>query len=459
MEKPGRLPKAYGSVSVKYENTVLLEQVRRPRHAGATVQVAEMILVSIDDHVIEPPDMFTRHVPHKWLDEAPRVERSPEGFDRWVFQGIETPTPFGMCAVVTWPKEEWGFNPGTLSEIRPGCYDVDLRVADMNANGVLSSMCFPTMAGFNARTFVEAADKDLSLIMLKSYNDWIVDEWCGSHPGRFIPMGIVPMWDPALCADEVRRLAAKGCRAISFLEAPHAFGLPSFHTDHWDPMLTAMSETGSVLCMHIGASGSLITLAPDAPLDHHIILPTQLTLMALQDILFGRTLRMFPDLKVALSEGGIGWIPYYLERADRHAKNQLWLDQDWSKRMPSQIFRDQVLACFITDPVGVKVRNEIGIDNLAWECDYPHTDSTWPRSPELLWDELQAAGATDPEINKITFENSCRFFGFDPFAHISKSQATVGALRATATEVDLSTVSKAEYRARFEAEQSASVKV
>ncbi|WP_156744874.1 amidohydrolase family protein, partial [Mycobacterium sp. E2238] len=269
----------------------------------------------------------------------------------------------------------------------------------------------------------------------------------------------VPMWDPELCAAEVRRLADKGCKAISFLEAPHAFGFPSFHNEHWDPMLTAMSETGSVLCMHIGASGGLITLAPDAPIDHHIILPTQLTLMALQDLMFGRTLRRFPDLRIALSEGGIGWIPYYLERADRHAKNQLWIGQDWSERMPSKIFRDQVLACFITDPAGVKLRNEIGIDNLAWECDYPHTDSTWPNGPEQLFGEFTAAGATDEEINKITHENSCRFFDFDPFKHTAKKDATVGALRARATDVDLSTVSKAEYRARAEAAGRETVQV
>ena len=180
----------------------------------------DMILVSIDDHVIEPPDMFDNHVPQRWAHQAPKVERSPEGFDRWVFQGVETSTPFGMCAVVTWPKEEWGFNPGLFSEIRPACYDVDLRVRDMDAGGVLTAMNFPTMAGFNARTFCEADDKDLALVMLKAYNDWHIDEWCGSHPGRFIPIGIVPMWDPELCAAEVRRLADKGCKAISFLEAP-----------------------------------------------------------------------------------------------------------------------------------------------------------------------------------------------------------------------------------------------
>jgi predicted TIM-barrel fold metal-dependent hydrolase len=410
----------------------------------------DMILVSIDDHVIEPPNMFDGHVPERWKAAAPRVERDVNGHDQWVFQGVVTSTPFGMCAVVSWPKEEWGWDPGTFGEIRPGCYDVHQRVRDMNVNGVLASMNFPTMAGFNARTFVEAADKDLSLIMLQAYNDWIIDEWCGSYPGRFLPMAIVPMWDIDAASKEVRRVAAKGCRAISFVEAPHAFGLPSLLTDYWDPMLSAMSDVGSVLCMHIGAAGSLISLAPEAPVDHQIILPTQLTLMATQDILFGPMLRRFPTLKVALSEGGIGWIPYYLERADRHIENQIWTGQDFAGKKPSEVFREHILACFITDPSGLKLRHEIGIDVLAWECDYPHTDTTWPSSPEKLYAELTAAACTDEEINKITWENACRFFDFDPFRHVEREKATVGALRALASDVDTSTVSKAEYRTRHE---------
>ena len=411
----------------------------------------DMILVSIDDHVIEPPDMFERHVPERWKGEAPRVETTAQGIDAWVFQGVETSTPFGMCAVVSLPKQDWGFDPGSFSEIRPGCYDVHERVRDMNVNGVLASMNFPTMAGFNARTFFEAPDKDLALIMLQAYNDWILDEWCGSYPGRFIPMAIVPMWDIDACAAEVRRVAAKGCRAISFLEAPHAFGLPSLLTDHWDPMLSAMSDVGSTLCMHIGSSGSLITLAPEAPVDHHIVLPTQLTLMAAQDLVFGPALRKFTDLKIALSEGGIGWIPYYLNRADRHYQNQVWTGQDFGDKLPGDVFREHCLACFITDPAGLKLRHDIGVETLAWECDYPHTDTTWPNSPELLMSEFEEAGVPDDEINMITFENSCRFFGFDPFTTIKREDATVGGLRALVPDVETGEVTKDEYRRRYEA--------
>jgi predicted TIM-barrel fold metal-dependent hydrolase len=415
------------------------------------MRMEDMILVSIDDHSIEPPDMYDRHLPAKYRDQAPKIVRNSEGIDQWVFQGEATSTPFGMCATVGWPQEEWGFNPGAFSELRPGCFDVHQRVRDMNVNGVLASMCFPTMAGFNARTFTEAGDKDLALVMLQAYNDWHVDEWCAAYPGRFIPLGIVPMWDVDLAVAEVHRLGKKGFKAVSFLEAPHAQGWPSFLSGHWDPMLEAIIEENLVLCLHIGGASGLITLAPEAPIDHQIVIPTQVTMLVAQDLLFGPTFRKYPSLRVALSEGGIGWIPFYLDRVDRHFRNQKWIHNDFGGKLPSEVFREHILACFITDPSGLKARHQIGVDILAWECDYPHTDTTWPNSPEVLWDEITDAGVTDEEIHKITWENSARFFDWDPFAHLTKEQTTVKALRGLATDVDTTRMSREDWRRRNEA--------
>jgi len=415
------------------------------------MRMDDMVLLSIDDHSIEPPDMYKRHVPDKYLDQAPKIVRTDQGVDTWVFQGKATSTPFGMTATVGWPNEEWGFNPGSFSELRPGCFDVHQRVRDMDANGVLASMCFPTMAGFNARTFTEAADKELSYVMLQAYNDWHIDDCCGTYPGRFIPLGIVPMWDVDLAVAEVRRIAKKGARAISFLEAPHSQGWPSFLSGHWDPILKALVDEDMVLCLHIGGAYGLIQLAKEAPIDHQIVLPTQVTMLTAQDLLFGPTLRRFPGLRVALSEGGIGWIPLYLERVDRHFTNQSWIGSDFGGKLPSDVFREHFLACFITDRSGLKLREDIGIDIIAWECDYPHTDTTWPRSPEVLWGELAGAAVTDEEIDKITWQNTARFFNWDPFSHTDKNQATVGALRARARDVDTTRMPRAEWRKRNEA--------
>jgi predicted TIM-barrel fold metal-dependent hydrolase len=420
------------------------------------MQMDDMILVSIDDHFIEPPDMFKNHVPAKWADQVPKVVHNPStGVDEWVFQGNATSTPFGMAATVGWTSDQWGFNPGSYTELRPGCFDVHERVKDMNANGVLASMNFPTMAGWNARTFAEGDDKELGLVMLQAYNDWVIDEWCAAYPGRFIPLAMIPMWDMEAAVVEVKRVAAKGCRSISMLETPHVNGYDSYLSGVWDPVFKACSEENVVVSLHIGAGFGVINRPQEAPVDHLMVLACQISAITAQDLLFGPTLRKFPDLKVALSEGGIGWIPFYLDRIDRHYENQGWLNNEdtFGGKKPSEVFREHFLACYITDPSGLELRNRIGTDIIAWECDYPHTDTTWPNSPEYAWKEFQDSGCSDEEIHKITWQNTCRFFDWDPFEHTPKDQATVGALRALAAEqgVDTSRMPREEWKKRNEA--------
>jgi predicted TIM-barrel fold metal-dependent hydrolase len=415
------------------------------------MRVEDLILVSIDDHVIEPRDMFDNHVPARYRDEAPKSVMDESGFENWWFQGHAS-TSSSLNAVVGWPNEEWGMNPSTFSEMRPGCYDIHQRVRDMNRNGILASMCFPSFAGFSARFFQEASDHDLALIMLKAYNDWHIDEWAASYPGRFIPLAIAPVWDPAALADEVRRVARKGCRAVTMPELPHLQGLPSYHDlDYWDPFFRAVSEEGVVMCLHIGQGFAAINSAPGAPIDNLIILATQVSTLAAQDLLWGGAFHKYPDLKVAWSEAGIGWIPFYLNRCDRHYTNQRWLRHDFGGKLPSDIFREHSLACYVTDPTALKVRQDIGVDIIAWECDYPHSDSIFPDAPEFVLNEMQQAGVSDAEIDKITWQNSCRYFGWDPFTQISKSDANVAALRALSPDVDTTIRSKHEWRQRYEA--------
>ena len=419
------------------------------------MQAEDLILVSIDDHVIEPRDMFDRHVPARWKDEAPKSVMGDDGIESWVFQGVASGSS-GLNAVVTWPKEEWGMDPSTYSEMRPGAYDIHERVRDMNHNGILSSMCFPSFAGFHARFFYEAKDHDIALIMLKAYNDWHIDEWCTAYPGRFIPLGIAPVWDPNELADEIRRLSSKGCKAVTMPELPHLMGLPSYHDmDFWGPFFQTACDEQVVMCLHIGQGFSAIQSAPAAPIDNLIILATQVSAIAAQDLLWGPAFHQYPDLKVAWSEAGIGWIPFYLNRCDRHYTNQRWLDHDFGDKLPSDIFRDHSLACFVTDPTALKVRHDIGMDIIAWECDFPHSDSIFPGAPEYILDEMQQAGCSDAEMNQITWQNTCRFFDIDPFRDIPREQASVGALRALSPDVDTTIRSRHEWRRLYESRQSA----
>jgi predicted TIM-barrel fold metal-dependent hydrolase len=337
-------------------------------------------------------------------------------------------------------------DPTAFAEMRPGAFDVHERVRDMNRNGILASMCFPTMAGFSAGTFLRADDKDLALVMLQAYNDWHIDEWCAAYPGRFIPLCLLPTWSPDAMVAEISRISAKGCTAVTMPELPHIDGLPSYHDlGYWAPVFQALSDEHVVMCLHIGQGFAAITTAPDAPIDNMIILATQVSAFAAQDLLWGPAFRSYPDLKVAWSEAGIGWIPFFLDRCDRHYLNQRWLGHDFGGKLPSEVFRDHSLACYVTDPTALKVRREIGIDIIAWECDYPHSDSIWPDAPETIMGEMVGASVPDDEIDKITWQNTCRVFRYDAFAHIPRADASVGALRALSPDVDTTIRSRKEW--------------
>ena len=392
------------------------------------MKVEDMIFVSVDDHVVEPPDMFEGRLPARYAKVAPHVETTPKGDDVWVFNGAQIPN-IGLNAVAGRPPEEYNVDPTRYEEIRAGCYDIGERVKDMNRNGVLGSMCFPSFVQFCGQLFSRSKDLDVGLNMLRAYNDWHIDEWCGSHPGRFIPLSIPPIWDPQLMADEVHRVAKKGCHAVTFSEDPSALGWKSIFTDHWDPFFAACQEEGMVICLHIGSSSTMLGLKEGSPFDVLITMTPLNSMSAATDLLWSNVLRKFPHLKFALSEGGIGWLPYWLERIDYvYQQHRFWTHQDFGDQLPSQVARDHFTFCFISDRAGVEARHAIGIDNITWECDYPHSDSSWPHSPESVIKQLD--GVPDDEINKITYENATRIFRYDPFATIPKDTATVGGLRA-----------------------------
>jgi len=397
----------------------------------------DMILISVDDHTVEPPNMFKNHLSAKYLDDAPRLVHNPDGSDMWKFRDTVIPN-VALNAVAGRPKEEYGLEPQGLDEIRPGCYNVDERIKDMNAGGILASICFPSFPGFAGRLFA-TEDPEFSVALVQAYNDWHIDEWCGAYPARFIPMAIPVIWDAEACAAEVRRVSKKGVHALTFTENPAAMGYPSFHNEYWNPLWKALCDTNTVMNVHIGSSGRLAITAPDAPMDVMITLQPMNIVQAAADLLWSRPIKEYPDLKIALSEGGTGWIPYFLERADRTFEmHSTWTHQNFGGKLPSEVFRQHFLTCFISDKVGVQLRNMIGIDNIAWEADYPHSDSMWPGAPEELWDVLSVNNVPDDEINKMTHENSMRWYSFDPFTHITREQATVGALRKAAEGHDVS---------------------
>jgi predicted TIM-barrel fold metal-dependent hydrolase len=392
-------------------------------------------IISVDDHVVEPADVWMDRLPAASRDVGPRVVRAPLGemrfiggkfsyapadeglpCDWWFYEDLRWPQT-RLSAAAGFDRDEVKITAITYEEMRPGCYDVAARLEDMDVNHVEASLCFPTFPRFCGQTFAEAKDKDLALLCVRAYNDWMVDEWCAPSGGRLIPLCLIPLWDAQLAAVEVRRNAARGVRAVCFSEIPPFLGLPSVHDAdrYWDPFFAACAETGTVINMHIGSSSKMPSTSADAPPAVGSTLTFMNACMSLVDWLMSGALVRFPDLKIAYSEGQIGWIPYVLERADAvWDQNRAWGGvRDLVPDPPSTYFKDHVYGCFFDDPHGLQSLDVLGEDNVTFETDYPHSDSTWPHTLQVAQEQMK--GLDDATTQKIVRGNAIRLFQL-PFA-------------------------------------------
>ena len=365
-------------------------------------------VVSVDDHVIEHPTVWSDRLPARFQEAGPTIVELDGGTQGWRFEGRIMPT-IGLNAVAGKDPKDFGLDPVRYEDMRPGCYDVNARLEDMDTDGVHAQMCFPSFPGFAGSTLFAADDKELAAACVVAWNDFILDEWCAAAPDRFIPMVMVPFWDVEASVAEVERTAAKGAKAITFTEAPHRLGLPSYHSDHWDPLLSAAEAADMPLCLHFGTGGVPET-APDANFAVAIALFGMNSQFTTVDLLLSPVFHRHPRLKVALSEGGIGWMPYVMERVDYTWERHRWYTGVNTDVRPSDLFRDHIFGCFIADAAGIEIRHLIGLDNLMFEGDFPHSDSNFPASREKLAAALHAV--PDDEARKISEENARRVFNF-----------------------------------------------
>lgn len=370
-------------------------------------------VISVDDHVVEPPDTFVGRVPAAFVYRAPTVVEDEAGVEGWAWDG-EVLQNMSVHATAGYDVTDAGFEPQRFDEMRRGCWDIDARVADMDINGIAASLCFPSkLAGFGGYRFSLADDADLGLAVFRAYNDWHLESWAGSHPGRIIPCQIPWLRDPELAAAEVRANADRGFRAITFPDNPEHLGLPSLHSGHWDPVIAACAETGTVVCLHVGGASSIIQPASDGPLDEQTVLFPVNSMIALVDWLYSQLPVRFPDLKVMLAESGIGWVPMILDRlrfcVDGHHADYAggWTAKDISA---AEVVQRNFWFSSLEDPSGFELRHRIGVDRILVESDYPHPDSTWPDTQETL--RRQLADLPAEEVEAITHGNAEALFRF-----------------------------------------------
>jgi predicted TIM-barrel fold metal-dependent hydrolase len=389
-------------------------------------------IISVDDHVLEPGDLWQRYLPSRFRDEAPRIVRlrgrygeGPRGAwhedddgpsaDIWTYEDLKMPILPGFAAAgkdQDYLGAHW--EAMTYDDMRPGCYDRSARLVDMDANHTEASLSFPTFPRFCGQTFMERGSRELGLACVRAYNDWMIDEWCADEAyGRLIPLTLVPLWDPELAAAEVRRCADKGAHAVAFSENPAKLKLPSIHTSHWDPFFAACQETDTVVNLHIGSSSTFPMTSPDAPRAVSLALTYQGASHAFADWLTCGVLDRFPDLRVALSEGQIGWMPFLLERLDSvWEQRPVYGNLDGRlTRPPSSYIPGRLFGCVFDDSIGLALRDRIGIEQIMFEVDYPHGDSTWPHSLAVLEKNVANAGLSDDETYLLARGNAIRCYG------------------------------------------------
>jgi len=363
-------------------------------------------VISVDDHLVEPAHLFVGRLPRALQDRAPRVIEDENGHEAWEFEG-ERFLLIGQNAVAGRRPETVKIEPVRFADMRKGCWDIDARIHDMNIGGVWASMSFPSMiTGFCGRVYSRCADRELGHEVTKAWNDWLFDEWYSPYPDRIIPLGITYLADPELGAAEIRRNAHRGFRSVTLPERPHLIGFPSIYSDYWEPIIRACAETDTVISLHVGSSGNADRPEGAPRLELGATLFGQLSLTAAAEWLWSGWALRYPAIRIAMSEGGIGWVPMLIDRLDNmidRAKYGL----GWDIR-PADLLRRNFWFCTLDDPSTIALRHVIGVENIMIEVDYPHGDSTWPdtqRVIEQYWGSFPAS-----ELRAMCSENAARVY-------------------------------------------------
>jgi Amidohydrolase len=365
-------------------------------------------LFSVDDHIVEPPGVWVDRVPAKYRDRVPHVVEA-DGRQMWVWDGGQELT-MGLNAVAGKPREQWGAEPARFEDMIPGCYDPHERKKDFLSNGIFASVAFPTLPGFAARKFGLFPDPDLALICVQAWNDFILDEWCPAAPEMYVPMTIAPVWDAELAAQETARCIEKGAKALCWAEDPANIGYPGYHTEYWDPLFAVCQEAGIPVCMHIGGALPVVTLEGKVPMVEIAAAFAQAA-RAATNMMVSPIPRKFPDIKLVWSEGGIGWITAAIERADRQwERHQYWTHVPYADVLPSEVARRNMWFCMIEEPVGLKYRYDFAVDHIVCESDYPHSDTTFPKTQAAL--KALFEGVPEDEIALMTHRSAERLFNF-----------------------------------------------
>ncbi len=371
-------------------------------------------LIDADTHITEPADVWTSRVPARWKDRVPHVRRDEQSGEECWFLEDNRMMPVGMTAMAGWP-EKFPNHPPSYEASHAGAYDASARLAYMDEIGCWAQVLYPNVGGFGSQFFLRLPDEELKLACVRAYNDFQID-WISPDPRRFVPVMATPFWDVPAAVAEIERCAARGHKGVLFTAAPQDFDLPFLADRHWDPLWAAAQDADLPISFHIGSGDDFVFSPPriaamgTAPA--YALASCTLFLnngIQLCDLLLSGVLSRFPRLRFVSVESGIGWIPFALEAADYSLEQGDHSDRrgDFDLK-PSELFRRQVYACYWFEQGAADHFENVGVDHILFETDFPHPTCLYGNVGEVI--EAGLGDQPDDVRRKILFENSAALY-------------------------------------------------
>jgi predicted TIM-barrel fold metal-dependent hydrolase len=373
------------------------------------------VVIDVDTHLTEPPDVWTARTPASMHDRVPHIERI-DGVDVWMVSGQRLGAP-GYYSMAGWDGIMPLSTPPTFDDIAPSMYDAPARLRFLDEQGIDAQVLYPNVGGFGNGYFLRLGDRDVVDTCVRAYNDFLTD-WCSADPARLLPVTAIPFWDLELAIAELQRGVERGNRAVNVCNQPQDYGQPHLADRHWDPLWAAAQEARVSVSFHVGG-GAMGTQFDDvaglgwmtnfAKVSSFIFMDN---MRCIGDLVFGGVCHRFPDLKFVSVESGVGWIPAALETFDWQWRNGGVRDEHPEyDLLPSEYFRRQIYGCFWFEDQAALDAIARYPDNLLFETDYPHPtcQHPGPRSP-ARWPREYAdallAGVPDDVVAKILHRNA-----------------------------------------------------
>ncbi len=373
-------------------------------------------IIDADAHVQEPEDLWTANAPASLKGRVPRVTHTENG-DFWLFDEKKPPESVGFT--VSAGKSYLDYYPSgeTYATIRPGMCQPEARLKDMAIDGIYAQVIYPSVTLKGAGTYSD--DRELQLFCVRTYNEWLVEDFCKVGKGRLIPQAIIPTTGINDAISELEWAIDKGHKGAVISRMPS--GNYEF-SEADEPFFARCCEANIPVVIHIGSflrasGGGGSGKKPDFKNLAFLgaagaIKSGSHTIPVTSDLLFSGLFNKFPELKIVLVEANIGWIPTLLEQCDDMFYRYRFFTEAYGKMpMPSEIFHKNFWASFLIDTVGMDLRHRLNTDHIMWSTDYPHTASNWPNSRQVI-DKL-FHGLPKTEVKKFLYENCKTLYNLD----------------------------------------------